>query len=176
MMFSDGHVLFAQLLSSLLQGRHTAPGSRHWGGGVGVWGCVCRGAGSEFSLPPSALPASTGTLAEPGKGPATFGFASAWAMQGGCEGEAGAQLASPHPAAPVFLLHLLFSLSGPWWGTGSQGWAEPHSSQEKGVLTPASSQGHGGTGKHCSQHCCSHEDGGVAAGSAAGLVTAQILL
>ena len=166
-MFSDGHVLFPQLLSSLLRRSHAAPRSRSWGGGK---------KGSEFSLPSSAWPASTGAPAEPGKGPAAFGFTSAWAMQGRCEGEVGARLASPHPAAPFFLLYFLFSLCGPWWGMGSQGWAEPHSSQERGFLAPASLQGHGDTGKRCSRHCCSHEDGGVAAGSAAELVTAQILL
>lgn len=81
--FSDGHVLFAQLLSSLLQGSHTAPGSRRC-----VWG---EKTGSEFSLPSSALPGSTRAAAEPSKGPAASGFASAWATQGGWEGEAGAR-------------------------------------------------------------------------------------
>lgn len=85
--FSDGHVLFAQLLSSLLQGSHTAPGSRRC-----VWG---EKTGSEFSLPSSALPGSTRAAAEPSKGPAASGFASAWATQGGGRG-GGGSLASPH--------------------------------------------------------------------------------
>lgn len=67
-----------------------------------------------MSLPSSTLPVSTGAPAEPGKGPAAFAFASAWATRDGCRGEAGARLASLHLAAPVFLLHLLFSLSDPW--------------------------------------------------------------
>lgn len=85
--FSDGHVLSAQLLSSLLQGSHTAPGSRRC-----VWG---EKTGSEFSLPSSALPGSTRAAAEPSKGPAASGFASAWATQGGGRG-GGGSLASLH--------------------------------------------------------------------------------
>lgn len=45
---------------------------------------------SEFSLPSPALPGSTRTAAEPGKGPAASGFASARAAHKGWEGEAGA--------------------------------------------------------------------------------------
>lgn len=123
-------------------------------------------------MPSSALAAGTGAPAEPGEGAAAVGFASAWATQGGREGEAGARLASPHPAVPVFLLHLLLFLSGSWLGTGSQGWAEAHGGQKEGVWLLLLSGGHGDTGRGCSQHRCGREDGGVAAG----LVTAQILL
>lgn len=67
----------------------------------------------------------------------------------GRQGKARRGLAGiPAPAVPVFLLHLLFSLSGPWWGTGSQGWAEPHRCQERGGLVPVSLQRH--RDKRCS--------------------------
>lgn len=57
-----------------------------------MWG---EKTGSEFSLPSSALPGSTRAAAEPSKGPAASGFASAWATQGGGRG-GGGSLASPH--------------------------------------------------------------------------------
>lgn len=98
-----------------------------------MWG---EETGSEFSLPSSALPGSTRAAAEPGKGPAASGQRRA-----GGKGRRGLT-GIPAPAVPVFLLHLLFSLSGPWWGTGSQGWAEPHRCQEGGSLAPAAFQRH----------------------------------
>lgn len=79
---------FAQLLSSLLQGSHTAPGSRR-----------CVGGGKKqdlnFCLPSSSLPGSTRVVAEPGKGPAASGFASAWATHRVGRG-GGGSLASLH--------------------------------------------------------------------------------
>lgn len=109
-----------------------------------MWG---EEAGSEFSLPSSAVPGSIRAAAEPSKGPAASlalpppGQRTAGGK--GREGKARRELAGiPAPAVPVFLLHLLFSLSGPWWGTGSQGWAEPHRCQERGFLVPVSLQRH----------------------------------
>lgn len=75
-MLGGGRVRFAQLLSSLLQGSHTAAGSRRCGGEK-------TGSGIFFFLPSSASPASTGAPAEPGEGSAAFGFASAGARRGG---------------------------------------------------------------------------------------------
>lgn len=63
------------------------------------------------------------------------------------------------------------SRGGEW---APQGWAEAQGRQERGFFWLMLLSGD--TGKRCSRHRCSREGGGVAAGSAAGLVVAQILL
>lgn len=96
----------AQLLSTLLQGSHTALGNRHWGGKkakkikIQDPNFLCFPLACQQVLSPAELCCLRLLHLEKG---------------GQASGEAG----TLHPAVPVFLLcvSLLFSPHGPWQGT-----------------------------------------------------------